>query len=405
MRKLTWAALTDVGMKRSGNEDAFIVAEDFGLYVVCDGMGGHASGEIASAMTTEEIVAFLRERAAGDHALPYDTEEGATLPEQVLSNAIQHANDKVYVAGMRDPKYEGMGTTVVAVQEVGDDFVLAHIGDSRIYRYRNGALEQLTRDHSLLNHKIDMGELRTEEEIKAFKHGNIIVRAIGLKDYVRPEAQTVDRQPGDLLLLCTDGITDLVDDWAIENVLEANYEELEEAAQILIRMANDRGGKDNSTVILLRVDDEDEYDYGDSDFHEERTVPHGVAALADDDSTDPGRDRFDASDLEDDEDDFDFQDITASDDSRTAPHTPAFMWDDLAEDASEGTPDDPFSQKGTLKLGGDELARLRSMRPGTTLPQKQVPRKPPAQHRAPNARGAAPDDADPNLPSIIIDES
>lgn len=390
MRKLTWAALTDVGMKRSGNEDAYVIAEEFGLYVVCDGMGGHASGEVASAMTTEEVVNFFRDREAGDLSLPYDTEDGATDQERILSNAIQHANDKVYVSGMKDPKLEGMGTTIVSVLDDGDTLILGHVGDSRIYRFRAGALEQVTRDHSLLNHKIDMGELRTPEDIKGFKHGNIIVRAIGLKDYVRPETQTIDRMPGDVLLLCSDGLSDLVDDWAIENVLDVNQEDLDEAAQILVRMANDRGGKDNITVVLIRVDDDaEEYDYGADDFVEESTVPRGLAG-DDDDTTDPGRAAFRL------EDDHDFRDITDADDSRTAPHTPVFMWEDLGDDG-----EDQGNAKSTVKLGNDELQSLRSRRPGASLPPARRTPPPPARKKP----SIIVEEDDDDLPSIIIDDS
>lgn len=391
MRKLTWAALTDVGMKRSGNEDAYVIAEEYGLYVVCDGMGGHASGEVASAMTTEEVVTFFRDREAGDTSLPYDTEEGASDPERILSNAIQHANDKVYVSGMKDPKLEGMGTTIVSVLDNGENLVLGHVGDSRIYRFRGGTLEQLTRDHSLLNHKIDMGELRTQEDIKGFKHGNIIVRAIGLKDYVRPEAQTVDRASGDVLLMCSDGLSDLVDDWAIENVLEANQEDLDEAARILVRMANDRGGKDNITVVLVRVDDDpEELAYGAADFQEESTVPRGLVD-DDEDTTDPGRAAFDLGE------ERGFRDITDKDDARTAPHTPVFMWEDLGENGDDAAPP---AKAATLKLGSDEVAGLRARRPGTALPPRRQT-TPPPQRKTPSI---IVDEEDSDLPSIIIDD-
>ncbi len=324
MRKLTWAGLTDVGRKRSENEDAFVVDPDLGLYVVCDGMGGHASGEVASAMTTEEMHAFFASREGGDHSLPYSGEPGATMGELTLSNAIQHANDKVYVAGMRDSKLEGMGTTVVSIAEWGEQLILAHVGDSRIYRLRDNKLEQVTRDHSLLNHKIDLGELTTQEQIDNFKHGNVIVRAIGLKDYVRPETQVQERVRGDVYLLCSDGLSDMVDDWSIENVLEANLDDLEEASRILIRMANDRGGKDNITAVLVRVDDEPEVVYeedysgeyeriedGSTGLHRETTKP-AMAAVEDDD----------------------FKDFDADDDDKTAPHAPVFAWDDDDDEPS-----------------------------------------------------------------------
>lgn len=288
MQKLTPFALTDVGRKRDHNEDAYVVAEEFELYVVCDGMGGHASGEVASQLTTEHMVGFFREHAnTPQERLPYRVKGAISRAEVMLSNAVQYANDRVYVEGMKDAKLEGMGTTLVAMLAQRDTFVLAHVGDSRIYRWRaGGELEQVTRDHSLLNHKIDHGELSTAEEISNFKQGNIIVRAIGLKDYVEPEVQTIPRRPGDLFLLCSDGLSDMVDDWSMQNVLEVNADDLQEASSCLVRMANDRGGKDNITVMLLRVDDQpapadDEItDPGSqAPFYVEDTKPSGIKAV------------------------------------------------------------------------------------------------------------------------------
>lgn len=324
MRKLSWAGLTDVGKKRTGNEDAFVVDADLGMFVVCDGMGGHASGEVASAMTTEEIHVFFRNRYDGEKSLPYKGEPGATMGELVVSNAIQHANDKVYIAGMRDSKLEGMGTTVVAVSEHDDKLIVTHVGDSRIYRYRQGALEQVTRDHSLLNHKIDLGELKTEEEINGFKHGNVIVRAIGLKDYVRPETAIHERFPGDIYLLCSDGLSDMVDDWSIENILDAHQDDLDEACRILVRMANDRGGKDNITCVLVRVDDE----FEELETMETEGLEMDVGLR--EETTEPARKAFVLEDEggEAAEEEGDFRDFTEEDDDRTAPHTPVFAWDD-----------------------------------------------------------------------------
>ena len=312
--RVTAASLTDVGRRRDHNEDAYGVEESLGAYVVCDGMGGHASGEVASRMTVDHLIDFLRQRAAQgpDAELPHPVLDGATLEEAVLSNAVQHANDRVYIEGMKDPKLEGMGTTIVAMLTLPDRLVVAHVGDSRVYRYSVDGLEHVTRDHSLLNHKIDMGELSTPDEIANFKQGNIIVRAIGLKDYVTPETQTVARRSGDCYLLCSDGLTDMVDDWSIQNVLEANADDLAEAAACLVRMANDRGGKDNITVMLVRIDDlvashRSGPDAGPGLFHEEDTQPgldvveeptdpRGIAAVDAEDPaafhempTDPGR--------------------------------------------------------------------------------------------------------------------
>lgn len=287
MQKLTAFGLTDVGLQRAHNEDSFAIAGQVGFFVVCDGMGGHASGEVASRLCVENAVSFIEQNRNGDaNDFPYKS-EFEEFECALLSNAVQYANDRVYIEGMKDPKLEGMGTTLVAIRALETECVLAHVGDSRVYRWRpGGKLEQITRDHSLLNFKIDRGELQTAEEISNFKQGNVIVRAIGLKDYVEPEVQVIGRRPGDVYLLCSDGLTDLVDDWSIENVLEANYDELDEACTVLIRMANDRGGKDNITVLLVRVDDdpiEGQADVSALDaLHDEVTDPGGSPAQAED---------------------------------------------------------------------------------------------------------------------------
>ena len=295
MRNITVKALTDVGLKRDHNEDYYGFVDDLGdedvpgpgIFVVCDGMGGHASGEVASRMTVNHVVEFVHDHFDGPlDDMPYGIPEGATPGEALLANAIQYANHRVYVEGMKDAKLEGMGTTIVAMLALDDRLIVGHVGDSRVYCFSaRDRLVQVTRDHSLLNHKIDRGELKTAEEIANFSQGNIIVRAIGLKDYVTPEVQTVPRRPDDLFLLCSDGLTDLVDDWLIENVLDANTVTLDEGNTALVRMANDRGGKDNITVMMVRIDDvvsESVQVHGD----EEVTDPHGIESI--EELTDPG---------------------------------------------------------------------------------------------------------------------
>lgn len=289
MRKITVQALTDVGLKRAHNEDYYGFVDDLGIYVVCDGMGGHASGEVASRMTVEHVVEFVNDHYSDPpESMPYGIPNGATAGETLLANAIQYANDRVYVEGMKDSKLEGMGTTIVAVLAQDDQLVVGHVGDSRVYCFNpKDRLVQVTRDHSLLNHKIERGELKTAEEIADFTQGNIIVRAIGLKDYVSPDVQTVVRRADDVLLLCSDGLTDLVDDWLIENVVEANAETLEEGNAALVRMANDRGGKDNITVMMLRVDDKASAAAHAADVAtEEVTDPRGIETV--EEVTDPG---------------------------------------------------------------------------------------------------------------------
>jgi len=247
-------ALTDVGLQRDENEDAFDIVPESRLYIVADGMGGHASGQVASKMAVESIRQYIRDIASNkDHQFTYPVPNRYGPPEQLLSNAIQWANERLFIESMKEREYEGMGTTVVCVMDYENVLVLGHVGDSRIYRYRGGVIKQVTRDHSLLNHYIDEGKLNTPEEISSFSEGNIIVRALGLKDYVEPEINVIGKEDGDIYLLCTDGLTDLVDDWIIANVLEGNGDSLEEACETLVRLANDAGGKDNCTVMLMQV--------------------------------------------------------------------------------------------------------------------------------------------------------
>ncbi len=248
MRKITARGLTDVGQKRDHNEDFFACDDELGFYVVCDGMGGHASGEVASQLAVKEVVQLVRDRchAAGS----------GQVSEALVRDAVSYANERVFVEGMKDAKTEGMGTTLVALFPRDEELVVAHVGDSRVYRLNPvGKLDLLTRDHSLLNEKIDAGELSTEEEISTFAHKNVISRALGIRDEVKVDTRRVPRRPGDIFLLCTDGLTDLVDDADIEAVLDGNRDDLQEALDCLVRMSNARGGKDNITVLAVRVDD------------------------------------------------------------------------------------------------------------------------------------------------------
>jgi serine/threonine protein phosphatase PrpC len=249
-------ALTDVGIQRAHNEDALDVVRDEGLYIVADGMGGHASGQVASRLAVENLRKYVCDLAPRpEHEFTYPTAEGAGPPEVLLSNAIQWANERIYIESLKDRALEGMGTTIVCCLEYENFLVLGHVGDSRIYRLRGGAIGQVTRDHSLLNHLIDQGKLSSPEEIAGFRDRNIIVKALGLKDYVEPTVRVVDRQHGDIFVLCTDGLTDQVEDWIITNVIEGNEADLDAACAALVRLANDAGGKDNCTIMLLRVID------------------------------------------------------------------------------------------------------------------------------------------------------
>jgi protein phosphatase len=246
-------AVTDVGRMRDNNEDAFDAIPEKEFYVVCDGMGGHASGQVASRIAVENIrryVTDLYRHPGPEYSFP--NPPSATAPERLVSNAIQWANERVFIESMKERQYEGMGTTLVAMMGVGRHLVLGHVGDSRIYRYRQGVLEQVTRDHSLLNHYIDLGKIRTDDEAKNFKETNVIVRAVGLKDYVEPTVRMVERMAGDLYLLCSDGLSDQVSDAVVADLLSKSPS-LDASCRKLVDLANLAGGKDNCTVMLVRV--------------------------------------------------------------------------------------------------------------------------------------------------------
>ena len=247
-------ALSDVGLQRDNNEDAYEAVQDASLYIVADGMGGHASGHVASQLAVQSIREYITELAQQpEHTYTFPVPGRYGPPERLLSNAIQWANERLFIESMKERELEGMGTTVVCVMDFQNVLVIGHVGDSRIYRSRGGALEQITRDHSLLNHYIDQGKITSPEEIENFQNGNVIVRALGLKDYVDPEITVIGKEPGDHYLLCTDGLTDLVDDWIIANVLDGNADQLNLACDALVRLANEAGGKDNCTVMILHV--------------------------------------------------------------------------------------------------------------------------------------------------------
>jgi protein phosphatase len=243
---------TNVGMKRTHNEDRFSVIEDAGLYVVADGMGGHASGEVASQMAIDTISEFFRATSADpDATWPYKMDKSRGYEENRLITGIKLANLRIFESAQRDPKLRGMGTTVVALVVVEDGVLIGHVGDSRIYRVRAGQLEQLTEDHSLLNDYIKMKRL-TQEEIANFPHKNVIVRALGMKDSVKVDTLLDRPQPGDVYLLCSDGLCGPVNDNEIREIVSSTAD-IKQSCVTLIDRANQHGGPDNITVVLAKV--------------------------------------------------------------------------------------------------------------------------------------------------------
>ncbi|HJK97988.1 MAG TPA: Stp1/IreP family PP2C-type Ser/Thr phosphatase [Polyangiaceae bacterium LLY-WYZ-14_1] len=243
---------TDVGRKRQHNEDSYALLESEHLYIVADGMGGHASGEVASKMAIETLREFFAATNEDPEATwPYKMDRSRGYEENRLITGIKLANLRIFEAAQQDARLRGMGTTLAALLVVAEGALLAHVGDSRIYRLRDGRLEQLTEDHSLLNDYIKMKRL-SEEEIANFPHKNVIVRALGMKETVKVDTLLDVPHPGDVYLLCSDGLCGPVSDDEMMEVLRGAGD-LHQANQQLIDRANEHGGPDNITSVMVKV--------------------------------------------------------------------------------------------------------------------------------------------------------
>lgn len=252
--RLRSAGKTDVGLKRSENEDNFIMLPDQGLYVLADGMGGHVGGKMASTLAVTLVTEFICVHAKKPgFELPFKHDENQSYEANVLANGIKYANERIFIESCKTRELEGMGTTITGILVAKDNLVVAHVGDSRVYRLRNGELTQITEDHSLLNHLINIGELK-KEDAKGHANKNVILRAVGLKDYVEVSTQVVAKVPGDQYMMCSDGLSDLVDDFVIAEVMRT-APSLKDACDQLIRLALHAGGKDNITVIIAEVEE------------------------------------------------------------------------------------------------------------------------------------------------------
>jgi protein phosphatase len=249
--KLEIAGLTNVGRKRSHNEDSIGSDEHLGVVVLADGMGGYKAGEVASAIAVNLILEETREGLKGLEAGQIDEDSGYSKESMIVKAAIEKANETIYATAQSQPQCQGMGTTVVAAAFYDQRLTIAHVGDSRLYRLRESRLEQVTTDHSLLQELIDKG-FYTPEEAKQSLNKNLVTRAMGIEMGVSPDVQEDVVKAGDVYLLCSDGLSDLVDDEEIHAIL-VDHEGLEEAAQRLVQRANEKGGKDNISVILART--------------------------------------------------------------------------------------------------------------------------------------------------------
>jgi serine/threonine protein phosphatase PrpC len=248
--RIRYAAKTDVGMKRNHNEDYFSLIEDEQLFLVADGMGGHACGEVASKMAADVIREFFARSKDDDATWPFKMDRQLTYLENRLVVGIKLANQRIFEAASRDMRLKGMGTTVVIGQIAADRFYIAHVGDSRCYRVRNGDIKQMTRDHSLLEDYKDARPDMSDEEQKKFPHKNVITRALGMRDTVQVDVSNEDIKDGDLFLLCSDGLTGMVDEKRIREALKGAGD-LEGAVTGLVEAANNAGGTDNITVLAL----------------------------------------------------------------------------------------------------------------------------------------------------------
>jgi len=250
--KLQITGITDEGLVRDHNEDSIGSDATLGLLVLADGMGGHKGGEVASAIAVDSILQSIRDAMPDISTGQTDENTGYSLESMAVENAIKDANLKIYEASKNNSKYEGMGTTVVVLLFYDNRLTIAHVGDSRLYRMREHSLEQMTRDHTLLQELVDRG-FYTKKEANESLNKNLVTRAVGVNPTVDIDLLEDVALPGDTYLLCSDGLTDMIDDGLIEHIQLNHQDNLEKMNKELIKQAKDHGGKDNVSVMLAQV--------------------------------------------------------------------------------------------------------------------------------------------------------
>jgi protein phosphatase len=252
----TAAGLSDVGLQREHNEDSFCILAEHRLFVVADGMGGHRAGDIASRMATAEVKAFFDAASVDAHGSEWQQENDAELDEQqnLLVSAVKLANQRIFQASVHNRSVQGMGTTIVGAlfNRSERKIHIAHVGDSRAYCIRDRALTQLTRDHSLLNDYLLVMPNLTDAQ-KERLPSNVITRALGMQDAVAVDLCVEQVQPGDIYVLCSDGLNGMVSDDRILDLVRTADGDIEWAAKALVGEANQNGGEDNITVVLVRI--------------------------------------------------------------------------------------------------------------------------------------------------------
>ena len=246
---LTIASASDAGLVRTFNEDSVSVDEDLGLVVLADGMGGYKAGDVAAGMATMIVTNELKEQIGDSKG----RSNGKVVDNEVIRAAIGRANQAIYHAARNKTQFQGMGTTVVLALFHDDMITIAHAGDSRMYRLRNDKLEQLTVDHSLLQEQLQLG-LITSEDARVSHNRNLVTRALGVNNNITADVRQERAVPGDIYLLCSDGLNDMVDDADIELAMTSLQENIPLLVKQLVTMANDNGGHDNVSVAAIKIE-------------------------------------------------------------------------------------------------------------------------------------------------------
>ena len=248
------SGLTDVGLQRDHNEDSYAVLSEYDLFIVADGMGGHRAGDVASRLATDAIAEFFRSTAQEDATWPFHFDTSLSEDENRLVTGIRVANRRIYDRSIRSRDCAGMGTTVVGAlySRKKNRFFVGHVGDSRAYRVRSGQIQQLTRDHTLINdYLLAMPELTEEQRAELPK--NVITRALGMQDSVAVDLVSDEPQLGDVYLLCSDGLSGMLTDEQILGVVTSDAD-TNEICRRLIERANEHGGEDNITALVIRFE-------------------------------------------------------------------------------------------------------------------------------------------------------
>ena len=252
--KLRVVGLTDTGKVREHNEDTIAGDADLGLLVLADGMGGYKAGEVASGLAVKTIVTMVREHLDREDLQSVDAGSGLSRTSIILRDAIHRANKIIYQTAHTQAQCEGMGTTVVAALFFDNRVTIAHVGDSRLYRARGGKFERITMDHSLLQELVDRG-LYSAEEAQRAANKNYVTRALGVEPSVDVEIREIPVEKGQIFMLCSDGLSDMIEDDDIHLTINTFSDNLDTVAKQLIQLANDNGGRDNISVLMAHVVD------------------------------------------------------------------------------------------------------------------------------------------------------